>query len=484
VRTTISVPDDPAIRLAVGANAGRSIRIDGDELAPDEPGYLSFHAGLPTGSRVLEIEFTAAETGDLRAFFALTTDVERFVRPEWIEAADAPSRSTSVVFSTTFDASTAVVDARVQLSSEAPSTLVVNGVEIGRQSDFDPYAARRFTRVHPYDLRDVLREGRNVLEVRCTDVGRPVAIRLDSAPAIDGGLGIRTNSSWSAARESQAVPVRQRLLQYEDPRYGCLVPRPHPLQRASWLERESAHDSVVTLVPDVAPRPGRVETLTFDVPIGALEATVPTSIPWEVDAPDVVRSGDRLVFDPPATMDRRLTLRFRPADGRRAGALLDGPIAVTVTPVEAELRPWDELGLSALGGAVRYARRCRVDRPEGARAVLDLGLVRGTAEVRVDGMLVDTLFAGPWRSDVSEAVEAGREHLVEVTVRGTLAPYLDVASPTSAVMAGQTSHGLFGPVRLEIWDGTVREDAAQPVFVKGTVMTKIHPNDRSPGVLD
>jgi hypothetical protein len=485
VRTTISVPDDPAIRLAVGANAGRSIRIDGVELAPDESGYLTFHAGLPPGPRVLEIEFTAAETGDLRAFFALTTDVERFARPEWIEAADASVRSTSVVFSTTFEARASVADARVQLSSEAPSTLVVNGVEIGRQSDFDPYAARRFTRVHPYDLRDVLHDGRNLLEVRCTDVGRPVAIRLDSVPAIDGGLGIRSDSSWTANRESQAAPVRQRLMQYEDPRYGCLVPRPHPLQRASWLERESAHDSVVTLVPDLAPRPGRVETLTFDVPIGTIAATVPTSIPWEVRAPDVMRSGDRLVFDQPAAMDRRLTLRFRPEDGRRGGALLDGPIAVTVTPVEADLRPWDELGLSALGGAVRYQRRCRIDRPEGTRAVLDLGLVRGTAEVRVDGVLVETFFAGPWRSDVSDVVEAGREHLIEVTVRGTLAPYLDVASPTSAVMAGQTRHGLFGPVRLEIRDGTAKGDTAQLVSVKGTAMTKIHhPNDRSSGVLD
>ncbi|MBT2500154.1 hypothetical protein J7E25_13760 [Agromyces sp. ISL-38] len=484
VRTTITVPDDPAIRLAVGANAGRSIRVDGVELAPGEPGYLTFHAGLPTGSRVLEIEFTAAGTGDLRAYFALTTDLERFARPEWIEAADEPARSTSVVFSTTFEASSGVADARVQLSSEAPSTLVVNGVEIGRQSDFDPYAARRFTRVHPYDLRDVLRDGGNILEVRSTDVGRPVAIRLDSVPAIDGGLGIRSDASWTVTRELAPVPVSQRLMQYEDPRYGCLVPRPHPLQRAGWLERESVHESVVTLVPDVAPRPGRVETLTFDVPIGTIEATVPTSIPWEVRASDVVRSGDRLVFDRPAAMDRRLTLSFRPEDGRRAGALLDGPIAVTVTPVEAELRPWDELGLSALGGAVRYARRCRIERPEGTRAVLDLGLVRGTTEVRVDGVLVDTLFAGPWRSDVSEAVEHGGEHLIEVTVRGTLAPYLDVASPTSAVMAGQTRHGLFGPVRLEIWERTPRADTGQLASMKGSMMTKIHSNDRSSSVLD
>jgi len=85
--------------------------------------------------------------------------------------------------------------------------------------------------------------------------------------------------------------------------------------------------------------------------------------------------------------------------------------------------------------------------------VLDLGTVRGTAEVRVDGVLVDTLFAGPWRVELTEAIRPGATTEIEVTVRGTLAPYLDVASPTTAVAAGQKLTGLLGPVSVERWSG-------------------------------
>jgi hypothetical protein len=60
-------------------------------------------------------------------------------------------------------------------------------------------------------------------------------------------------------------------------------------------------------------------------------------------------------------------------------------------------------------------------------------------------------FAGPWRADVTEAVRVGGTFQIEVTVRGTLAPYLDVASPGTAVVAGQKLSGLLGPVRLETW---------------------------------
>lgn len=450
-RTTITVPDDPAVRLAIGANAARTARFRGAELETGEAGYLTF-SELPPGEGMLELEFTAAADADLRAFFALTTDPERFARPEWIEAADAPARSTSVVFSTAFELDGDPDDARVQLSTEAPGILVVNGTEVGRQSDFDPYSARRFTRVHPYDLRTVLRAGRNTIQVRSTDIGRPVAIRLDSVPRADGGLGIRTDSRWTVSREGRPAPLRQRYQQFEDPRYGCLVPRPHPLQGASWLEPESAHGSVVRLVPDVAPQPVRMESLSFDLPIGTVEATVPSDVPFEVTGPGVTKDGSRLRFESPTEPGRRMTVRFSPGDGRRGGALLDGPIVVTTESAEAELAAWDELGLATMGGAVHYERAMRVDAPAGARVVLDLGEVRGTAEVLIDGELADTLFAGPWRSDVTAAIRPGAEHRLEIVVRGTLAPYLAVASPTAGVLAGQRRLGLFGPVAVEIWN--------------------------------
>ncbi len=451
LRTTITVPSGGSPVLAVGANAARSVRFDGVELEVGAPAYLSFSA-IPAGTGLLELEFTATDDGSLRTSFALTTDPARYARPEWVTTSDPSAPSTGVVASTTFDLASLPADARVQLSSESPTVLVVNGTEIARQSDFDPYAVRRFTRVHPYDLARVLRIGENTIEVRITDVGRPAAFRLDSVPADQDGLGIASSSAWAATREGRPIGLVERYAQYEDPRYGCIVPRPHPLQDATWLEGAGRDASVLTVVPDLAPGVRRSETLAFTVPIGATSIEVPTSVPFEVD--DATVTGTRIVLPAPAGQDQRVVIRFRPEDGRRGGALLDGPVTVEVGEALAALRPWHELGLGALGGAVHYRRELRIDPVAGdERVVLELGAVRGTVEVRVDGALVETLFGGPWRAELTDAVRAGGTFSIEVTVRGTLAPYLAVASPTSAIAAGQTIHGLFGPVSLERWTG-------------------------------
>ncbi|MGH3602054.1 MAG: hypothetical protein ACRDQH_17550, partial [Pseudonocardiaceae bacterium] len=65
----------------------------------------------------------------------------------------------------------------------------------------------------------------------------------------------------------------------------------------------------------------------------------------------------------------------------------------------------------------------------------------------VNGALAATLLWSPYRADITPCLRTGPNDL-EVIVRGTLAGYLDDASPTPAVYKGQTRHGLFGPVRL------------------------------------
>lgn len=450
LRTTVTVPDGTATVLAVGANAVRRIRFAGEELAIDRDGYLSFSA-LPHGEGTLEIEFTSVELGDLRAFFALTTHPDRVERPEWVIAADAVAPSTTVTAWTDIDLAEIPTDARVQLSSESPTVLIVNGVEVGRQSAFDPQSYSRMTRVHPYDLEDILQIGQNRIEVRVTDTGRQVSFRLDSVPRTAGGLGLLSRDDWNATRDGRPIALRHRVTQYDDPRFGCIVPRPHPLQAATWLEKAGRDECVLDLVPDIRPRDGRVETLSFALPIGTSSFTVTSVEPFEVVG--AAADGPVVRLETPSRAGERATLRFHPTTGRRGGALLDRPITVETVEVVAPLLPWEELGLGAMGGEVVYRRTVDIPTLSGAdRVLLDLGRVRGTAEVSVDGVSIGSLFAGPWRWDLTESVTPGRPAELTVIVRGTLAPYLDVASPTSAVAAGQKVAGLLGPVALEVWE--------------------------------
>jgi hypothetical protein len=65
-----------------------------------------------------------------------------------------------------------------------------------------------------------------------------------------------------------------------------------------------------------------------------------------------------------------------------------------VTEAEVPLVPWEELGLRALGGQVSYRTTVEMIPDAECRTVLDLGEVRGTADVRVNGTLAARLVWG------------------------------------------------------------------------------------------
>ncbi len=106
------------------------------------------------------------------------------------------------------------------------------------------------------------------------------------------------------------------------------------------------------------------------------------------------------------------------------------------------LGDWEERGLAGYSGGVRY--RTTVTARSGP-GVLDLGRVRGTAEVTVNGRPCGIRVCSPYAFDVD--LDDG-DNVVEILVLGTLGPYLDEVSPTHFVFAGQRVSGLFGPVRL------------------------------------
>jgi hypothetical protein len=110
-----------------------------------------------------------------------------------------------------------------------------------------------------------------------------------------------------------------------------------------------------------------------------------------------------------------------------------------------EVGPWDRFGLGSYSGGVSYHRELRLDRP--GTVVLDLGVVRGTAEVSVNGRAAGVRIWSPYRFDLTGLVRDGVNHLT-VTVFNTLGPLVDDTSPTAGVYAGQRVSGLLGPVRL------------------------------------
>jgi hypothetical protein len=421
VRTHLTLPDHPGLLLAVGSGASRRVLVDGRELPSHGKGYQSFSALPHDRTVVLEIEFTAEQDGPLRASFAVITDPEAYRRPEWLTGNDLTH---------TFTLGAIPAGTTAVVASDGACSVLVNGVEVGRQGDFNPYPGFREIRVHPYDLAEFLQAGENTITLRLND---DTAVTVDSPD-----LGLISGPGWAGTL---------RRNQPRDPRFICAVARPHPLPGAHWLEPAAAgEDTVLPIVPDLAPGAERIEHLRFLAPLGTTTMRIPTDLDVTVRVGESsYRPVDQRVQLPnPLPAGTFVELEVHAVDGRRGGALLDSAVEVEVAEVEAPLVSWEELGLRALGGHVRY--RTTFTASAGP-VVLDLGEVRGTADVLVNGELVDQLVWAPWRTEITRALRPGHNEL-EVVVRGTLAGYLDDASPTTAVAAGQVRTGLFGPVTL------------------------------------
>lgn len=145
---------------------------------------------------------------------------------------------------------------------------------------------------------------------------------------------------------------------------------------------------------------------------------------------------------------RAAALRVRTRPGYEGGAALASPVRCTVGPGRIRLGDWEDQGLAEYSGGVRYGREVTVPAEVVAGQVwLDLGRVRGTAEVRVGGVAAGVRVCSPYVFDLTGLVVPGANAL-EITVFGTLAPHLDATSPTHFVFPGQRVSGLLGPVRL------------------------------------
>jgi hypothetical protein len=403
--------------LAVGAPAAKKATLDGEPLAFDDHGYLAFApVRLTAGRHALELSLTPDEAVDLRAYVAVVGDVPRFERPEWIQA------GSHAVLSTAAEAGV------VQVAARERCVVRLNGAEIGRQGGFEPYAEQETPRVRRYELA-----GPGTLSVEVTG----------GAVLVDGA--VRSGRHWTATRDGGPVPVVVRRLQHGDPAALHLRRRPHPMPETSWLEDASPDG---TVLPVVLADPGQVpvQWLSFVVPPGATSLSLSAygEVVVHVDGVEVAKGvGDPVAFTVDLGGARECTLRVVTRPGFSHGAILAGPVTFEVGPGTIELGDWQEVGLPEYSGGVRYRNRFEADQG----SIVDLGRVRGTAEVVLNGRSLGVRVCAPYTFEVGDALRPGENEL-EVLVYNTLAPYLDAISPTHFVFPGQKASGLFGPVRL------------------------------------
>ncbi len=205
-------------------------------------------------------------------------------------------------------------------------------------------------------------------------------------------------------------------------------------------------------------------------------AVVPPGARW-MDRPDVLggfearldgkllsvpsSGGIRLPEYPPGAL-----LALKTQVDRADGGLRQ-PLVFRCGPLRAALGDWRELGLDWYSGRGLYRTAFQLPREYlGRRLILDLGDLRYTGEVWLNGRLVDSLAWPPYQADISRFVAAGGNELV-VVAANLLANRMrwdifDSAIPSQfsrwwhdGSILREADHlrsGLLGPVRIRVED--------------------------------
>lgn len=461
VRTTF-VLDEPVVgALVVAAAAAKHIWLDGVCVSVDSPGYAAtIPVQLATGRHLLEFWLTTEQDIQLRGSWALVRDPARFARPNWIMQPDAPRAATHITFSHAFALPVASTGGGLMVVADVPITVLLDGVDIGRQGGFDPYGST--VRVQPYQL-PALAAGTHTIAVYALDSGRGVSVLVDGrADTAVGSTRFMSGAGWTSQRgaaPAQPATIRRRQwvdLTYAtdpdlyvdmDPGWPLIDRRPHPLPGATWLEDQPADATVVALVPDAYPGLPRSCTLAWRLPAGATACRITTraTATLTVDGTSVPIT-DGWAQLPLGGGAAALTLQA--TAGAAGAALLDAPLQYRDAPGPVDLpQSYRALGYHDYSGAMVYTRTIDLPSCDG-RWILTCAAVRGTLAVSVNGIALTPRVWSPYAFDVSAALRVGTNELT-LTVTNTLAPYIAGHSPSHYTSRHQEESGILGSIRLE-----------------------------------
>ncbi|MFB7928057.1 glycosyl hydrolase [Streptomyces sp. NPDC056039] len=464
VRTIVETDHRGPAELHVGAEAGKRVWWNGERLDPDAEGYVaSTRITVARARNVLEYELSdaqsrpstiSAEDGTpLGSFFCLSAPGGLGPRPRFLRLPDGVRPDGRVTYRGRLRVPGEGARAVLVVGAASAVTVLLDGAVVARQEQVEYYAADWGAVPQFFRHEPALGAGEHTLEVVSDSADARDAVFVDLVVRSgDGVTALVSGAGW----EAETGGWRGRTVEDErrrgELRHCHAAVRPHPLPDTGWLTGRPVLAGTVwpaRSTDDVHAAPQRFQ---FTVPAGTVSLDLPLALPASVrvgDGPESPLDGPRLTLRQPLSAPTPVEVVTEPTALLRGGSAWRGPVRVRTVPAPLPLGDWSELGLGSWSGGVTYARALQV--PPGADPVLDLGRVRGSVEVSVDGEFAGEAFCAPYRFPLRGA--AGRTVRVEVTVRGTLAPYLAEATPTAWAFDSQLASGLLGPVTLRVPPG-------------------------------
>ncbi len=464
VRALVETDHRGPAELHVGAEAVKRVWWNGELLVAESGGYVaSSRVTVSRGRNVLEYELSGAQDRPstisatagtpLGSFHCLSEPGGLGPRPRFMRPPEGVRPDGRVTYRARLRVPGGEARAVLVVGAASAVTVLIDGAVVARQEQVEYYAADWGAVPMFFRHEPVLGAGEHTLEVVAHGAGARDAVFVDLAvcsgsevTALVSGAGWEVESGGRRGRTVEDDRRRGEL------RHCHAAVRPHPLPDTAWLTGRPVLGGAVWPARSTDDVHASRQRFRFTVPAGTVALDLPLALHARVRVGDRAErpwKGGILTLDQPLSAPASVEVVTEPTAVLRGGSAWQGPVRVRTVPAPLPLGDWRDLGLGSWSGGVTYTRVLQV--PPGPDPVLDLGRVRGSVEVSVDGEPAGEAFCAPYRFPLRGA--GGRAVRLEVTVRGTLAPYLAEATPTAWAFESQLTSGLLGPLTLRIPEG-------------------------------
>ena len=456
VRTLVQTDRPGEAELVVGTGAARRAWWNGVEVTTGD-GYLTVAVVEAAGTNVLELQLGPSEnargfhveSSQLGCFFALARPGGFGRRPQLMSAGVGVRPDGRVVYRHSLHLPRPASAAALVVGAATGLSILLDGRDIARQEKVEYYetpaaAEPKFFR---HDVTALLPAGDHLVEIVADSTNPGDVVFVDLVAHHPAGVAaVVSGTGWATeSGDTRGTSVEHRG-HWSELAPAHAVPRSHPLPEVEWLhgvpEIGEPADRIRCGV-DLAPTEQRFRAL---LPAGTTRVELPLTLGCtaSVGGVAVPVADGVLTLTQPLPEPAELEVTTEPTSFHRGGAAWAGPLLLDVASAPLRLGSWRDLGLRSWSGGVCYRRTVEPVNRSGP-VELDLGRVRGSVDVVVDGKPVGSAFCAPYRFPLP----AGRARMeVEVTVYNTLGPFLDESTPTTWVYPSQLESGIFGPVLL------------------------------------
>ena len=455
VRTVVQTDHRGPADLHIGAAATKRVWWNGRRVDTGG-GYLaSARVEVERARNVLEYELSDAQDRPqtisgaagtpLGSFFCLSRPDGFVPRPLFMRVPDGVRPDGRVTYRGRIGTPDPGATAVLVVGAAVGVTVLLDGAVVARQEKVEYYesdwgAVPMFFR---HEL--ALSAGDHELELMTDSVDARDAVFVD---LVAGTTALVSGPGWEARTGEWSGLTVEHEGRWGELQHCAAAVRPHPLPEAEWLAGAPVLGSAVLPLRSTDDVREAEQRFRFTAPAGTVSLELPVELPARVRVgrgSEINLHGCELMLDEPLSETTELEVVTAPTAVLRGGSAWREPVRVRTVPAPLPLGEWGEFGLGGWSGGVTYTRS--LELPAGPDPVLDLGRVRGSAAVSVDGELVGEAFCAPYRFTLRGC--AGRTVRLDVTVHNTLAPYLAEATPTAWAFPSQLPSGLLGPVTLE-----------------------------------